>query len=181
MNTTPEPVTAAAVSSAKTSHVSATGDTLDLIPQVLHLKSILVPIGFSDASLKALHYAVPFARQFGARLTLLHVVPPPPLIAEGGYVPLSGEETLPAAEERLHKIAESIIGPGFTLRALTRSGFVHDTVLRVASEEKVDLIILNTHGYTGLKHLLVGSTAENILHHAPCPVLIVRDKMHKSD
>ncbi len=154
-------------------------DVIEMVPLTLHLKSILVPIDFSDTSLKALQYAVPFAKQFGATITLLHVVPPPPNVAEGPYIPLGTEGTLHAAEQHLEKIAESTIGPGFTLRALTRGGFVHDTIIGVARESEVDLIILTTHGYTGFKHLLMGSIAENIVRHAPCPVLVVREKEHE--
>lgn len=144
--------------------------------QPLHLESILVPLDLSDLSLASLRYAVPLARQFGARLTLLHVVEPPPPIASLPFsTPL--EERDPGAPGRqLEEIRALEVGPEIEAKSVVRHGCVFDQILSVARAERADLIVTTTHGHTGLKHLLMGSTAECIVHGAPCAVLVVRER-----
>jgi nucleotide-binding universal stress UspA family protein len=145
-------------------------------PQPLHLESILVPLDLSDLSLASLRYAVPLARQFGARLTLLHVVePPPPTAALPFTAPL--EDRDPGAPGRqLDEIRALEVAPELDAKTVVRRGCVFDQILSVARAECADLIVTTTHGHTGLKHLLMGSTAECIVHGAPCAVLVVRER-----
>lgn len=138
------------------------------------LKRILVPVDFSPCSEKALAYAVPFARQFGAELTLLHVVQPYPPIAEMGPV---DTDVVQEAKQDLEKLRAQVgIPPACSL---LRVGDPDLEILDAAKTLGIDLIILSTHGRTGLGHLLLGSTTEKVVRHAPCPVLVVRE--HERD
>jgi len=147
---------------------------------VFKLKRILVPLDFSDCSKKALQYAVPFARQFGATLSLLYVIQPYYPVSE--MVPMDGElfeqrmrETSEAEMAALRKSLDPALKPSATIR----SGTPHVEIVRAARNLKCDLIILSTHGRTGLSHVLMGSTAERVVRHANCPVLVLREHEHE--
>lgn len=148
-----------------------------LVPARLGIRSILVPIDFSPASEKALACAVPFARQFGAKLTLLHVVEP---VATPDFVrsfPLVMENDQLMAECRRHLdivIRHLKIEATLMEKTLVRHGRSFREIADTARTLKTDLIIISTHGYTGLKHALLGSTTERVVRYAPCPVLVVR-------
>jgi len=146
------------------------------------LKHILVPVDFSQCSLKALQYAVAFARQFKASITLLYVVQQYYLPGDftGGldYSALEREIEENSARE-LEAIANQQVGKKAPWKVLLRMGRPVDQISQVADELNVDLIILATHGHTGLKHVVLGSTAENVVRHAPCPVLTVRVNEHE--
>lgn len=146
------------------------------------LKKILVPLDFSKCSLKALHYAVAFARQFNASITLLYVVQPYYLPGDfaGGvdYVALEKEIEKNSRRE-LTALADKHIGNKASHQVLLQSGRPVDQICRVADDLNIDLIIISTHGHTGLKHVVLGSTAENVVRHAPCPVLTVRVEEHE--
>jgi universal stress protein A len=144
----------------------------------IHLKNILVPLDFSETALKALRYAVPFARLFGAKLTLLHVVEPPAYTPELPYPAPISPEHLAMIQKQLEEIRATQIAPEIAVETAVRNNFAFDGILEVAREIDADLIITTTHGYTGWKHLLIGSTAENIVRKAPCPVLVVREPEH---
>jgi nucleotide-binding universal stress UspA family protein len=151
------------------------------VPALLKIKSILVPIDFSDTSAKALHYAARMAEQFGATITLLNVVEP---IAtpDFAYHPLmlEPEQIKAAAKSRLEDLPGKMNLPEKLIeRAVIRHGTPFTEITEAARKLKVDLIIVTTHGYTGLNHVLLGSTAERVVRHAPCPVLTVREKEHQ--
>ena len=142
----------------------------------LKLERILVPMDFSEASEQALEYALTLARKFEASITLMHVVE---LIASSpdanfGYVPLDTGEQVAAATKRLEKIAAERIPAAMLETTLVQSGTPYREITAAAKELNLDLIVITTHGYTGLTHVLLGSTAERIVRHAPCPVLTVR-------
>jgi nucleotide-binding universal stress UspA family protein len=158
---------------------TSSGDVIEMVPLILSLKNILVPIDFSDTSLNALQYAVAFAKQFEAKITLLHVILPVPPAAEVPLMAGGEHDVFQAAERQIEEIAHSRISSSVLLQTLTRSGFAFDTIVSVARETSADIIILTTHGYTGLKHMLIGSTAECVVRHAPCPVLVVREREHE--
>jgi universal stress protein A len=152
---------------------------LAMVPSCLRLKHILVPVDFSDPSLKALHYAEKFAEQFGSRLTLLHVIQPVAYPADFGYpttlVGTMDDEVQQQISGRLASLAGSSTPRG---EALVRVGQPYDEITAAAADLAVDLIVIATHGHTGLKHALLGSTAERVVRHAPCPVLTVREREH---
>jgi universal stress protein A len=144
------------------------------------LKKILVPIDFSDCSKTALQYAVPFARQFGAELIALHVIERYPAVSDTPTVDFHLFETTAAKamERELVKLTEEL-GLDLVSRSISRIGVPHFTITSVAREVGADLIVLSTHGRTGLGHLFLGSTAEQVVRYAKCPVLVVRENEHE--
>jgi universal stress protein A len=140
-------------------------------PPVFRLRKILVPIDFSDCSKKALDYAIPFARQFGAELNLLHVVEPYPAIPEMAPYDAENIEDGRLELEALRKDLGNV-GPCSTL---VRKGAPPTEITSAARDLDADLIIISTHGRTGLSRVFLGSTAERVVRSAPCPVLIVRE------
>ncbi|OLE56480.1 MAG: hypothetical protein AUG74_19225, partial [Bacteroidetes bacterium 13_1_20CM_4_60_6] len=137
------------------------------------MKSILVPIDFSPGSKKALKYALPFARQFGAQIILLHVVEPVGT-PDFAYFPLTMEndKVMAIASGKLDLLCrQEAIAPRLIAKTLARHGKAYQEIADAARTLKVDLIIIATHGYTGLKHAFLGSTTERVVRHAPCPVL----------
>jgi universal stress protein A len=158
--------------------VPAWDPVITISPSVIHLKNILVPLDFSEMSLKSLQYAVPFATQFGAKLTLLHVEEPSGDQADFAYSPMLGVAHFEIIEKRLKDIRAEKLPPELHVDTVVRHNFVFDGILEVAREIRADLIITTTHGYSGLKHLMMGSTAENIVRRAPYPVLVVRELEH---
>ena len=141
----------------------------------LSLKNILVPLDFSEFSLKALRYAVPFAHQFGATLTLLHVVELPAYSSELPYPPALPLEDHDTVVRQLEEIRRKEIPEDVNVHTTVRHNFVFEAILEVAREIPADLIVTTTHGRTGLMHMLMGSTAENVVRKAPCSVLVVRN------
>ncbi|HEY5614415.1 MAG TPA: universal stress protein [Bacteroidota bacterium] len=144
----------------------------------IRLQAILVPVDFSAHSRNALTYAIPFARQFKASIELLYVVEPTVYPADFSF----GQVGFPNVEEELRKRAAKELDR--LIEAQRRGGVVMQKTIRVgrpfyeinqhAQEKKVDLIIIATHGHTGMEHILFGSTAEKVVRNAPCPVLVVR-------
>jgi nucleotide-binding universal stress UspA family protein len=143
---------------------------------------VLVPYDFSPPANKALHYGVSFARQFGAALALLHVLEPAIYPTELGYVPpeiTTLHESLSAtARKKLDEAIQAQLPEGLQVTAQVRVGVPYREITAAAKELNADLIVIATHGYTGLKHVLLGSTAERVVRHAPCPVLTVREREH---
>lgn len=147
-------------------------------PSPLALKSILVPLDFSEPSRRALDYPLSLADKFGAKLTLLHVVEPIATPDFGGALPLALEDDrlMDTAREELSLLVESSgIPPAKIEKTLVRFGRSFHEIADAARTRKVDLIVLATHGRTGLSRALLGSTAECVVRHAPCPVLVVRE------
>ena len=144
----------------------------------LQIRSILVPVDFSAPSVKALKYAAAFAERFGAKLTLIHVVEPmampdfavvSPLVSENDKLVKLSENKLRALPARFD------INPAMIEKTLVRSGKPFNEIAQAARSLKVDLIIIGTHGNTGIKHLWLGSTTERVVRHAQCPVFVVRE------
>ncbi len=147
----------------------------------LNFKKILVPIDFSEVSRKALCYAASLARQFGGVTSVLHVIEPPPY-PEFGYahLPIKGAKLKQAAENQLEALRnQPPLNSAVCATASVRNGNAVHEIVSEAEEQKADLIILSTHGHTGLAHMLLGSTAEKVVRHAPCPVLVVREREHE--
>ena len=146
-----------------------------LVQPELRLKKILVPIDFSETSRKAVQYAVSFAKQFKAELHLLHIVEPTPAPPEVVYLESAAiyTEAREVAEKQLAEWRTAAAAETIT-KATVRNGIAHREIVRAASELKADLIIVGTHGRTGLTHLFMGSTAERVIREATCPVLVVR-------
>ena len=153
----------------------ATAPASALAPLHFHIGKILVPVDFSEHSQKALHYALAFASQFGAEVTLVHIVEQMVYPGDWMYPPLAVTDfATEKREQMIGRLRALDAGSGVKTHHLVRLGRAWQEVVEIAREQKTDLIILATHGYTGIKHVLLGSVAEKILRHAPCPVLSVR-------
>lgn len=148
---------------------------------LFRLKRILVPVDFSDCSRKALRYAIPFAREFGASISLLSIVHVPYHGSdfEGISLPMLESELRSSAVKQLEAMAAKELPAEISRDTTVRVGRPFHEIVEAAREGNADLIILATHGHTGLKHMLLGSTAENVVRHASCPVLIVREQEHE--
>lgn len=145
------------------------------------IKNILVPIDFSECSRKALRYAVPLALEHEAAIVLLYVVPPPFASSEYGvtdYAELQENMSAHAATE-LATLAREEIGNAISTRLEVKTGTPASVILHTAKELDLDLIVISTHGRTGLRHVLLGSVVENVVRRAPCPVLVVREEEHE--
>lgn len=141
-------------------------------------KRILVPIDFSDHSKHALDHAIQLAREFDAELTLVYVVEPAIYPADLGFgqvaMPSFERELAERGRKELDRLIESRIAGAARAKALVKSGRPFLEIIRAAEEEHSDLIIIATHGHTGIEHALFGSTAEKVVRKAACPVLVVR-------
>jgi universal stress protein A len=141
---------------------------------------ILVPTDFSEPSDAALDYARALADKFGATLHLLHVIEPGSMagaVSNEAYLGTSPGIYEVLVKEAQAKFAHCVFPAdrakyGATTEVMT--GVTADTIIDVAADQHMDLIVMGTHGRTGLAHLLMGSVAEHVVRTAPCPVLTVR-------
>jgi nucleotide-binding universal stress UspA family protein len=142
------------------------------------VRHILCPVDFSETSRGALHYAVDLAHRYDAALTLLHVYQPPGFTLPEGMV-VAGAESFADLQRDIESAlrawrdeAERLSGRA--VATATAMGSTYPEICRYASDNHVDLVVIGTHGRTGIAHALLGSTAEKIVRHAHCPVLTVR-------
>lgn len=136
-------------------------------------KMILFPTDFSTASDAALGHAAALAKQSGARLLIVHVEEPP--LAYGGGELYYG---LPEPDsERILAMLEDVkpADPGVPYAHRLSMGDPAAEIVRIAADEQAEMIVLGTHGRTGMSRLLMGSVAETIVRRAPCPVLVYRE------
>jgi nucleotide-binding universal stress UspA family protein len=139
---------------------------------MLPIHTILHPTDFSEPSEIAFRLACTFARDCGARLILLHVAPVPVLVYGEGVVPPRPEDYQEQLEEELHRLVPP--DPSIRFEHRFREGDAVTEILATAEETNADLIVMGTHGRTGLSRLLMGSVAEQVVRRASCPVLTVR-------
>ena len=143
------------------------------------IKKILVPIDFSDYSKSALKYAVNFCKNFNAEMILIYVVEPviyPPDFSMGQIaIPSVNAEWDERARQELNKLAKEEIPDNVPVKTIIKTGKPFLEIIENAGELDVDLIIIATHGRTGVEHILFGSTAEKVVRKAPCPVLTLRE------
>ena len=139
---------------------------------MLPVATILHPTDFSECSELAFRLACALARDYKARLVLLHVLPPPIIIYGGGAVPPDPWPTIEEAKARLRELE----GHAHHMRVESQvmEGDPVDMILRAAEEMHSDVIIMGTHGRTALTRLLLGSVAESVIRKAPCPVLTAK-------
>ncbi len=142
------------------------------------IKKILFATDFSEGSSNALPYAVDMAKQYGARLYLIHVIYDVAKTA-GWYVPHSSIDEIYAD---MKKAAEAELGKTFIeemrgfreIERVVLTGIPYEEITKFAEENGIDLIVLGTHGRRGIDRVLFGSTAEQVVRNASCPVLSVR-------
>jgi nucleotide-binding universal stress UspA family protein len=141
-------------------------------------KKILCPVDFSEVSRGALRLACDLTKACGGKLVLLYVVEP--IIAPADFTlgPVNAGELEDQLVERSRKALSELVGtldlPGDAVEVKVERGRASLEVCRVAEETKADAIVIGTHGYTGMAHVLLGSTAERVIRKAPCPVVTVR-------
>ena len=138
---------------------------------------ILVPTDFSEASRPALRYATAFAQPCGSEVTLVHVIEPSPY-PEFGYaaIPVKEAGLKREANEKLEVQCRELARAGVKASSVIRTGNAFHEIAEQAREQNADLIVIATHGRGAVAHALVGSTAERVVRHAPCPVLVVRER-----
>ena len=152
----------------------------------MQIRSILLPTDFSDCGNYALSYAASLARTFGASIICVHVIEP--MVPTVGYSGVT--EPLPiaditdqledSAERELPKLAERQECAGLEIEEVIVHGEAASEIVRVAKDRDVDLIVVSSHGRTGLGRILFGSTAEAVVRHASCPVLVVKPSQEET-
>ena len=145
----------------------------------LPVKKILVPVDFSDCSLFALRYAVSLAKQVDAKLLLVHVASSLLTPPEMEYVHLDLKKFQAEIEKhataKLAALAQKEIPATLPASPVIRHGTPWEEITGAATDHQADLIVIGTRGYSGIKHVLLGSTAEKVVRFAGCPVLVVRE------
>lgn len=144
------------------------------------LKRILVPVDFSSGSLEALDYAVELAKPFDAELLVLFVVEPvyyatpADLYGPSANLAMLLEEQQRFGREQLAALKARLAKEKIDCATVLQTGSPYQQIADLAKRRRVDLIIMATHGRTGLSHLFMGSVAERVVRSASCPVLTVR-------
>ena len=146
----------------------------------MEIRTILLPTDFSECGNYALSYAASLARTFKASIICVNVIEP--IVPTVGYSGLTEhmqiaditEQLEDSAERELPKLAEGDVCAGLDVEELVVHGEAASEIVRVAADRQVDLIVISSHGRTGLGRILFGSTAESVVRHAPCPVLVVK-------
>jgi nucleotide-binding universal stress UspA family protein len=140
---------------------------------MLPIHTILHPTDFSKQSEFAFQLACSLARDYGAELFVLHVVSPPVVVYGEGVLPVEPESYQVELREKLHRLHAG--EPEVRVLHRLVEGQPVDEILRLAKEIGCDLIVMGTHGRTGLGRVLMGSVAEKVVRTAPCPVVTVRE------
>ena len=146
----------------------------------MQIRSILLPTDFSECANYALSYTAELARIFGARIICVNVIEP--VVPTVGYTGMAeplpiadiSEQLEDSAERELPKIAGCDECAGLDIEEVIVHGEASSEIVRVARERGVDLIVISSHGRTGLGRILFGSTAQAVVRHATCPVLVVK-------
>ena len=150
---------------------------------MIKLSHILHPTDFSDASKQAQNYACALADHFGATLHFIHVVTDPTTVSTGplgGYLPANyTQELKDHAEKTLSEYPAKEWSGKTPVERTVLEGYPFVEILGYAKENNIDMIVMGTHGHTGLAQMLLGSVAEKIVRKAPCPVLTVHPEDHK--
>ena len=145
----------------------------------MNIRTILVPTDFSDHAGKALTTAKELAQALGAKIVVLHAyhvdVPMISPMAGGAVLPQSFYDDLRAhAKSEVEKLAATVAGDGVEVTGVALGDPAGLAIIAEAERLPADLIVMGTHGHTGLKHVVLGSVAERIVRTAPCPVLTVK-------
>jgi universal stress protein A len=148
---------------------------------MLAIRSILAPTDFSPHAAAAVRYACGMAERLGATLHLLHILPdmvpasPDPMLA-----PALPPEYFSTAEGNASDALGHLLDPSWgrppSVETAVRWGSAVEGIVDYAADRAIDLVVIATHGRTGLRHVLLGSVAERIVREAPCPVLTVRER-----
>ncbi len=148
---------------------------------MINLKKILCPIDHSDGSKEALKYAVSFAMKNEAKLYLLHVIDirsfDESIDTMATQIP--NDETIKQLKTKLLECIPEEIRSDMQIEALVVQGVPFAEIISIAKGNNVDMIVMGTHGRTGIAHMMIGSVSEKVVRKAHCPVLTVRQSGHK--
>lgn len=150
---------------------------------MIQFKKIICPIDFSKSSRRILETAYTLAQQFGSKLLLVHVVPPIPTLGPPPEFSMPDptafnieayqKELREAAGKELEKMIKMGRESGVRVETTVKLGNPAEGIMRLSQDKKADLIIISTHGKTGLLSRLFGSVTETVVRHSPCPVLLL--------
>ncbi len=148
----------------------------------MEIKSILFPTDFSEGSAQALQYAVDLTKRYGAKLYVVHVIYDIAK-ATGWYVPHVSMDQMykdiqEGAKKELERFGVEELSGVKNIERSVLTGVPHEEIINLAKKNKIDMIIMGTHGRKGIDRILFGSTAAQIVRFAPCPVLTVRLPMY---
>jgi len=150
----------------------------------ISIKNILCPVDFSDSSHYALEHAVELARLCHADIEILHVMEPSAYeLPEGVEIPSFSSREVEthyrrSITERLEHMAVTVANDGVNISIHLATGLPFVQIVKRATEQSFDMIVMGTHGRSGLLHMLLGSVTEKVIRTAPCPVLTVRHPDH---
>jgi len=143
------------------------------------IRKILVPVDFSAYSRNALKYAFSFAKKIEAKIYSVYVVEPLVFPADFSMgqisIPSMNVDTTERAKDELETFVNNILGKDILVKTIIKTGKPFVEINETASELDIDLIIIASHGHTGVEHLFFGGTAEKVVRKAPCPVLTLRE------
>ncbi|HKB87529.1 MAG TPA: universal stress protein [Ignavibacteriaceae bacterium] len=145
---------------------------------MFNIKNILLPTDFSNLSLSAARYAIDLAKQYGARIHFLNVLEKTPPILAIRSLDLSEEKIIKTIDEdarnSINKALEKInIDKSIEILPVIRKGIDFQVIIEYCESNNIDLIVIATHGRTGILHTLLGSVAEKVIRYATCPVLVI--------
>jgi len=142
--------------------------------------NILVPLDGSNFAEEALSHAITLARVFGSRVTLIYVIEPMSLYPEQGItgpilsIPLSNEREEADAKAYLHKRQTELTSTGIDNKYVIEQGDPASEIIDYSTKNNIDLIVMTTHGRSGVGRLVYGSVADRVLRQSKCPVLLIR-------
>ena len=143
----------------------------------IDVRKILVPVDFSEHANPVLEWAAHLAEEHDAGIVLLHAYHLPVEFQqlEGAYLPPDFWANVKTeAQESLGRFEEQLRAEGLKVQSVVREGYAATAIVDEATERGVDLVVIGTHGLSGIKHMLLGSIAERVVQKAPCPVLTVK-------
>jgi len=148
---------------------------------MIKIKNILLPTDFSSLSLSVSEYAVNLAEQYSAKLHILHVLEKTPPILTIRSLDLSEEKIIKTIEQDAQKRIENVVkkikkNKSIEVEAVIRKGIDFEEIIKYSEKSKIDLIVIATHGRTGIMHTLLGSVAEKVIRLSKIPVLVSKPR-----
>lgn len=147
----------------------------------MNVKNILVPVDFSDSGDVAMAYAVSLAREYDAQMHLVHVYEQPFAYGNAGFAGTPIPAEIPPADLNEEQAKLDLVTPAEDVKFRREFivGSPADDLVKYAKENEIDLVVMGTHGRTGLTRLLMGSVAEGVVRRSPCPVLTIKQPTDK--
>ena len=148
---------------------------------MIAVEKVMAPVDFSKESLLAVKFAASLVQQYRAKLYVMHVLQPLHPRLRGymeDFLEIQ-EKMVLEAEKDVKKIVPAKIRESIRVETVVEVGNPHHAIVEKAKELEIDVLVIATHGRTGFSHVLIGSVAEKVIRHAPCPVFVVRDPKDK--